>query len=154
MIDMQPQFVSTTDFFNYWQVDLIAKLNKGANTSNFANVFLRRVEDRLMSWIDANTFRVVPWDIFKDSYNCGIERKQKRLEEQKVYWKKAILEQAMYVFRNSDIGMDSGYDPEKGIIAPFEELENIEICKPAIRFIKETCLYNHVMKNRPRYTSF
>lgn len=148
MIDMQPQFVSTDDFLNYWGIDLKEKLNKGANYSNFADMFLRRIEDRLMTWIDKNTFRIYAWDVYKDENENDIMAKQKD------YWKKAILEQAMYVFKNSDIGQDSGYDPEKGIVAPQQDLQAIEICRPCINFLTEAGLYNHVMMNRPRYTSF
>ena len=154
MIDMQPQYVSTDDFLNYWGIDLKEKLNKGANTSNFADMFLRRIEDRLMTWIDKTTFRIYSWDIYKDDYKCGDEYKQKAIDESKDYWKKAILEQAMYVFKNSDIGQDSGYDPEKGIVAPEYDLQAIEICRPCINFLISAGLYNHVMRNRPRNTSF
>lgn len=154
MIDMQPQFVSVGDFFNYWQIDLAAKLNKGTNTSNFADVFLRRIEDRLMTWIDATTFRLHPWEAYKDSYVFANEQQQKAMNENRDYWKKAILEQAYYVFKNSDIGQDSGYDPEKGIVASVEDLQAIEICRPCIRFLISAGLYNHVVRNRPRYTSF
>ena len=154
MIDMQPQFVSTEDFLNYWGIDLKAKLNKGANPSNFADMFLRRIEDRLMTWIDATTFRITPWEYYKDDYVPKNELNKKAMDLSRDYWKKAILEQAMYVFKNSDIGQDSGYDPEKGIVAPEHDLQSIEICRPCIRFLIDAGLYNHVMKNRPRYTSF
>lgn len=154
MINMQPQFVSTDDFLNYWGIDLKEKLNKGSNLSNFADMFLRRIEDRLMTWIDKNTFRVYTWDVYKDDYKSGNEYWQKCIDESKDYWKKAILEQAMYVFKNSDIAQDSGYDPEKGIVAPTEDLQAIEICRPCINYLIEAGLYNHVMKNNPRYTSF
>lgn len=153
MIDMQPQFVSTSDFYNYWGVDLNEQLARTGNPSNFANMFLRRVEDRIMNWIDSNTFRLYSWDTYKDSYNCGNEIKQKYINIQKDYFRKAILEQAMYVFKNSDIGQDSGYDPERGIVASQEDLQSIEICRPCINFLKNAGLYNHVMKNRNRYTT-
>ena len=154
MIDMQPLFISTDDFLNYWGIDLKAKLNSGSNNSNRADVFLRRVEDRLMAWVDSTTFRTIPWDYFKDDYVFKNDFVRKAMEESRDYWKKAILEQAMYVFKNSDIGQDSGYDPEKGMVAPPEDLQAIEICRPCIRFLIEACLYNHNIKNRPRYTSF
>ena len=154
MIDMQPQFVSTEDFLNYWGMDLREKMNKGSNTSNFADMFLRRIEDRLMTWIDANTFRVTPWECLKDDYIPKNEMYKKSLQRDRDYFKKALLEQAMYVIKNSDIGQDSGYDPEKGIVAPESDLQAIEICRPCINFLKEAGLFNHVMMNRPRYTSF
>ena len=155
MIDVTPQYVSVDDFLNYWNVDLRGNLRSGANPSNKGELFLKWTEDRLMAWIDANTFRNVPWDNLKDDYNdYRSERERKYGEEQKQWWKKAILAQAYYVFKNSNITMDSGYDPEKGIVATYEDLEKIEICRAAIDFIKKAGLYNHVVDNRYRYTSF
>lgn len=146
MMNMTPQFVSTEDFLNYWGVNLNEKLRGNANESNKGDAFLKRIEDRLMAWLDANTFRTYRWDDLKsDSIFFS--------DKQKMNWKLAILNQAMYVYRNSNIGLDSGYDVEKGVIAKKEELESIEICRPAIDYIKVAGLYNHVMSNRPRYTT-
>lgn len=154
MINMQPEFISTDDFFNYWGINLESKLNTGDNRSNFANMFLKRIEDRVMSWIDANTFRNIPWENLKSDYKVENEYEQKYIDIQKDYWRKALLEQAMYVFRNGDIGQDSGYDQEKGVIAPSENLQSIEICRPCINFLKCAGLYNHNIQNTFRYTSF
>lgn len=155
MIDMQPQYISPSDFENYWGINLEAKFSKvSSNPSNYSYMFLKRIEDRLMTWIDANTFRDIPWSWYLDDFQCGNEYKQKYIDIQKDYWKKALLEQAMYVIKNSDIGQDSGYDPEKGIVAQQDELQAIEICRPCINFLKSAGLYNHVVRNRVRYTSF
>lgn len=153
MINMQPHFVSTEDFYNYWGINLDEQFSRNNSPSNFGNMLLRRVEDRLMNWIDANTFRLMPWEYYEDNYNCGNEMKQKYVDIQKDYWRKAILEQAMYVFKNSDIAQDSGYDPERGIVASGNELESIEVCRPCINYLKNAGLLNHVMKNRNRYTT-
>ena len=67
MIKMTPQFVTADDFLTYWGIDLRERL-KG-NNSNKADIFLKRIEDRLMKWIDANTFRVFNWDTLKDDYD-------------------------------------------------------------------------------------
>lgn len=153
MIKMTPQFVSADDFLTYWGIDLRERL-KGTN-SNKADIFLKRIEDRLMTWIDANTFRVFDWVTLKDDYDNYLnESHRKSAKETKEAWKKAILSQAMYVFKNSDLGFDSGYDPAKGIIAQHRDLEEIEICRPAIDFLKSVGLLNHVVKNTVRYTSF
>lgn len=154
MIDMKPDFVTPNDFLNYWGVDLNAKLRGNTpGPTNKAESFLKRIEDRLMAWIDSNTFRLTTWDYYKDNAEYRNEREAKKAKVQKDAWKKAILTQAMYVFKNSDIGMDSGYDPEKGIIADKRSLDDIEICRQAIDFLKVAGLYNHVVKNRFRYTS-
>ena len=154
MINVMPQFVTADDFYNYWGINLNERMKPGTNVSNKTNIFLRSVEDRLMSWIDANTFRVYDWDYFKGKAEYLNDREKKIAEVRIDYWKKAILNQAMYVYRNSNIGLDSGYDPEKGVIASSVELQAIEICRPTIDLIKSAGLYNHVIKNVPRYTSF
>ena len=139
MIRNEPRFVTPDDFENYWGENLNAKL-KGDNYSNKANIFLKIVEDRLLNWIDANTFRVTTWDALTD-YQL----------EQLQY---AILTQAMYVFRNSDISLDSGYDPESGIIASKGVLNNLVVSQAALDFLKNAGLYNQRVTNRRRFTRF
>ena len=138
-MNMEPRFISSDDFYNYWGIDLIEKLKNNGNPSNKANIFLRRIENNLMAWIDANTFRNLSWYDLSDF----------QLEN----FKYALLEQAMYVYRNTDISLDSGYDPEKGIIVSKNELEAITICSPALIFLKLAGLYNLTVTNRMRYTS-
>ena len=136
---MEPKFISSDDFYNYWGIDLIEKLKNNGNPSNKANIFLRRIENNLMAWIDANTFRNVGWEYLSEF----------QLEN----FKYALLEQAMYVYRNTDISLDSGYDPEKGIIAERGTLDNLIVCTPALNFLKIAGLYNLNVTNRMRYTS-
>lgn len=136
----EPRFVTPADFFNYWGVDLNFLLKNQANISNKANIFLMLVEDRLMNWIDTNTFRNVKWE---DLTPFQLENLQL-----------AILTQAMYVYRNSDISLDSGYDPEKGIIAPKEQLNKIVICEAAIDFLRSAGLFNLTISNKRRRTRF
>lgn len=139
MIRTEPKFITPDDFENYWGVNLNASL-KGDNYSNKANVFLRMVEDRIFEWIDAETFRVTDWDTLTD---FQLEKVQK-----------AILEQAMYVYKNSDIALDSGYDPDVGIVVDKEKLDKIVMCGPAINCLKNAGLYNQKIRNRRRFTRF
>ncbi|MBR3208856.1 MAG: hypothetical protein IKF82_01165 [Bacilli bacterium] len=154
MIRMMPQFVSADDFINYWGLNLSLRLKNDDNLSNKTNIFLSQIEDRLMAWVDANTFRTIPWEYYKDEYEYKTEEERKVAQVRKEAFKKAILNQAMYVYRNSNIGLDSGYDPEKGVIVQSQELQAIEICRPAIDYLKTAGLYNHVMRNTFRYTTF
>lgn len=153
MIEMTPQFITSSDFLTYWGINLNEKLKGNANESNKADIFLKRVEDRMMAWIDANTYRTISWDELRDDYVARSENEYNLLKKQRESWKKAILTQAMYIFRNGDIMTDSGYDPDKGIVAPISELHNIEICSAAIDYIKVAGLYNHVVTNKYRYTT-
>lgn len=133
---VKPRYISVDDFNNYWNRDLAAMLRGGSNPSDEPDSFLARVEDRLMAWIDRNSFRRVRYD--------------KLTPYQLDQFKRAILTQAMYVYRNGQIGLDSGYDPEKGKIISQDELAAIEVCQGAIDFLLNAGIFNLVMKNRPR----
>jgi hypothetical protein len=135
---MEPQFITPDDFENYWGINLREKLKDNANSSNKANIFLKRVELRVMNWIDSNTFRVTSWENLTDF----------QLEHFRI----ALLEQSMYIYRNSDLALDSAYDPEKGFVAENGKLKAIEICEPCLRELKLAGLYNLNILNRNRYT--
>lgn len=135
---MEPQFITPDDFENYWGLNLREKLKDNANPSNKANIFLKRVEIRVMNWIDANTFRVTAWDNLS--------------EFQLDHFRIALLEQAMYMYRNTDLALDSAYDPDKGFVAENARLKAIEICEPCLRELKLAGLYNLNILNRNRYT--
>lgn len=136
MMDITPRYVTVDDFDAYHNVNLREMLRSGANESNAANAFLFRVENLLMARIDSQTFRRFRYE----------ELKGKQLEA----FQMAILEQAMYTFRNGDLGMDSGYDAEKGMIASKADIEGIIVCDNAITILSNAGLWNLVMKNRPR----
>ncbi len=134
----KPRFVTVDDFKNYWGIDLRNVLRSNDNESNQADQFLARVEDRLMNWIDNNTFRRIKYEDLKLN------------PRQYENWQKAILTQAMYMFKNGDLGMDSGYDSEKGIITTRGDLVQLEVCQAAIDYLSNAGLFNLVVKNRPR----
>lgn len=141
-MNTEPRFVSPSDFENYWGLNLNAALKSDNNMSNKANTFLKIVEDRLMSWIDSNSFRNTDWDEIKEydhMYEC---------------FQKAILTQAMYVYRNSDIALDSGYDPDSGFVAKKGELQSVVICEAALNYLREGGLFNQVIGNTRRVMNF
>lgn len=142
MINTEPKFINPSDFYNYWGIDLNAALKSDNNVSNKANTFLKIVEDRLMAWVDSNTARNFAWDELWQ-YEWALE-----------HFQKALLEQAMYMYRNSDILMDSGYDPDSGIIAKREDLLKIAVAESAINLLKVGGIFNQVMTNRRRYLDF
>ena len=135
-----PRFVTKDDFFNYTNQDLDDMLQVRGKSSNLSNLFLLRVEDRLMSYVDAETYRLYAWDNLTD--------------RQKELFQKAIIEQAEYILRNSDLFTDSGYDPDKGVIIDSQKLYNIMICRTAINYLKNAGLYNKIVINRLRFTDF
>ena len=130
MINTEPKFISPADFLNYWGLDLNAALKSDNNISNKANSFLKLIEDRMMSWIDSNSFRNTDWNEIWE-YDHMLE-----------CFQKALLTQAMYVYRNSDIALDSGYDPDTGFVAKKEELQSIVICEAALNYLREGGLFN------------
>lgn len=135
-----PRFVTKDDYLNYTNQDLDDILNVRDKSSNFSNIFLLRVEDRLMSYVDAETYRIFKWEqLTGHQLEC---------------LQKAIIEQAEYILRNSDLFTDSGYDPEKGIVVDFNKLYEIMICRTAINYLKNGGLYNKVIVNRTRFTDF
>lgn len=136
----EPKFVTPDMFKNRFGIDLNESLDENDNISNKANIFLMMVEDNLMSWVDANTFRNVSWD--------GLTQYQ--LEKLQL----AILYQALYTYKNGDILLDSGYDQEKGIIANHTLLQEIAISPTSINYLKTAGLYNHVVNNVRRYVDF
>ena len=136
----KPRFVTASDFYNYTGKELNALLKVNNNSSNVANIFLMQVEDRLLARLDVISCRTTDWGNLTDYQMESLQ--------------KAIITQAEYILRNSDLFTDSGYDLEKGEVISFEKLQNITICKSAIDFLYGCGLYSHVMINRNRYVDF
>lgn len=133
---MEPKFATPQDFFEYWGYDLDNLLRSNDNNSIKAETFLFRVETRLMRWIDANTFRNIRFDTLTPF----------QLEQMKY----AVIEQAMYMWRNGDIGMESGFDQEKGKIIGRGDLNYLEVSQPTLNCLKLAGLFNQKMKNYRR----
>lgn len=135
-----PIFVKPSDFENYTGKNLMRLLKIDDNSSNKADLFLMQVEDRLLARIDATSFRTTNW-------NCLTEFQLESLQ-------KAIIVQAEYIIRNSDLFTDSGYDLEKGQIISPEELNKIVICNTAIDFLRNCGLFNHVISGGRYFNIF
>ena len=136
-IQFKPEFVTKEDFKSMWGVDLDSTLR--GDDAQKSNVFLARIERQLKAYIDEGSFRQYHWD--------EIKLNQKWLEALQT----AILTQAYYVYRNSDISTDSGYDPDKGVIAPKQTLEAIKVCPEAITYLKNAGLFSQTMQNHRRH---
>ena len=97
------QYITPDDFKDYFGIDLGAQLKGNANPSDKAFAFLKRIEDRMETYLNAHFFKniSVEWSCMSDY--------------QKEHYRLALLEQAIYVFKNGDISVDSGYDPDEGI---------------------------------------
>ena len=106
------KYITLDEFNDYFpEINLIEHLGSERN----ALAFLKRIEDRMETFIGAN-------------FDKNVERIYARFTDyQKEHYKRALLEQAIYVFKNSDISVDSGYDIDRGVVANIETLKKLAI---------------------------
>lgn len=131
--------VTPDDFNNLFGANLANLLRESANDSNYPNVFLRLVQDALMDWCDDHGFRRVHFNELQGM--------------QLTYFQKAVLYQAYYVIKNGSVGLglDSGYDAEKGVVIDAVNLDRIGVPQRVVTLLHKSGLFNLKMKNRPRY---
>lgn len=123
---LQTKYITLDEFQEYTGIDLREELG----TEEQALAFLTRIEDRMESYLNAHFFKVVSdyWPLFTES--------------QKKHYKLALIEQAVYIFRNSDISTDSGYDPDKGIIISKHALTELSLAPNARDHLRMTGLWS------------
>ena len=114
---IETKYITTDEFKEYFGIDLASELNDDDNPSNKAVAFLKRVEDRIETFLNANFYRNIDLEYIRFS------------SYQKQHFKRALLEQAIYIYKNGDISVDSGFDPEKGEIASRKTLKNLSIAE-------------------------
>lgn len=116
---LQTKYITLDEFKEYFGIDLREQLKTEEN----ALAFLKRIEDRLATFCDSK-------------FNQNVDMKYPYFSDyQKYHYKLALLEQAIYIFKNGDISVDSGYDPEKGEVAknPAEKYGIAPNCKDNLR---------------------
>lgn len=123
------RYITADEFNEYFGINLQEELKDTSNPSDKVNAFLKRVEDRMETFMNVHFFKNV-----SDLYPCFSEI-------QKKHYKLALLEQAYYVFKNGDISTDSGYEPDKGIIASKHARTEITMAPNAIDHLKMTGLW-------------
>ena len=120
-MEIKTKYITPDDFKTYFGIDLDLELKSSANPSDTAEAFLKRIEIRLAAFLDAEFYR-------------NIDREYPTFNDyQKEHYSLALLEQAIYVFRNSDISVDSGYDMDKGEIASNRTIDKKTIAPNARR---------------------
>lgn len=108
---LQTRYISLDEFNEYFSIDLVASFKSETK----AQAFLKRIEDRLSTFVDAN-------------FNRNIDKLYPQFTDyQKEHYKLALLEQCIYIYRNSDVSTDSGYDPEKGEIMSRDKIVALSI---------------------------
>lgn len=136
----EPMFVKPSDYFNYHGVDLNEELQTNSNESNKSNIFLMKLEDKLINRMDFIA--------------CRTKRLDRLSNYQKECLQKAILIQAEYVLRNGDVSTDSGYDSEKGKIISIDDLIQIQVCPSSYEFLMNSGVWSRVFVNKFRYPDF
>lgn len=123
-MEIKTKYITPDDFRDYFGIDLGAQLKGNANPSNKAIAFLMVIEDRMEAYLNANFFKLVTdeWVNFTDW--------------QKEQYKKALLEQAIYVFRNGDISIDSGYEPDEGVKIRRQEIKELSLAPNAMDYLR------------------
>lgn len=114
-MEIKTKYITPDDFRDYFGIDLTLELKNTDNPSNTADAFIMRVEDRLASFIDAYFYRKVD------------EEYPHFTDYQKEHYSRALLEQALYVFKNGDISVDSFLNYDEG-----EKASNDTIIKKII----------------------
>lgn len=118
-ISLNTRFISLDDFKAYTGIDLAIQLKGDDNPSNTAEAFLLRNSLRLEAYLASNYFRSPEQEFGSMS------------DFQKYHYKIALIEQSLYIFKNGDVSVDSGYDPDFGARAKGGYLEDIAIARNA-----------------------
>ena len=130
--------VTPDDFKNMFGQDLNFLLKGSDNDSNYPTIFLGMVQDFLMDWCDDRGFRRVKFNQLSPI--------------QYESFQKAILYQAYYVWKNGSagLGLDSGYDAEKGVVIGASDLQRVEVPERVVTLLHKSGMFNLKMRNRPR----
>lgn len=133
---LKTQYITLDELKEYSDIDFEFEIKAGDNPSNSANAFIKRIEVRMEAFISAKFHRNVS-RLFKNFSDY-----------QKQEYKYALMEQAIYMYRNGDIGTDSGYDSEKGLIVDRSVLENIKISSEAKLHLQNCGLWCRALTQR------
>ena len=116
-MNLQTRYITLDEFKEYFDIDLTVEFK----TTTAAEHFLQRTINRLETYIDSK-------------FKANSDKKYPCFSDyQKLHYKRALLEQTIYVFKNGDISVDSGYDPERGEIARTERYVIAPNCKDELR---------------------
>lgn len=123
---LQTKYIKVEDYYDYFgeNLDLLF------GDHNKAVAFIVRIEDRMESFLNANLFidMKTKWPSMND--------------HQKECYKKALLEQAVYVFKNGDISVDSGFDPEGGVVTTVGDIRRRVIAPNAKDYLKNAGIWS------------
>lgn len=137
MQTLTSKYITTDDFKQYFGIDLQAEI-EGINPQDSANSFLVRIENRIETYLNAEFYR-----------NVEVEYPQ-FTEYQKLHYQRALLEQAIFVFKNGDLSVDSGYDPQSGQKISINALQELCIAPNAKRELMLCGLWCRKLRNNKK----
>ena len=123
---IQTKYITPDELFSYSGINFEKALQNSDNPSDTVEAFINRVEVRMETFLNANFFKNITEEWYRFS------------DYQKLHYKYALMEQCIYVFRNSDLSTDSGYEPESGEVINIHKLHNLSIA-PNAREHLELC---------------
>lgn len=127
---LKTKYITLDDVQSYGGVDLVTELG----TTEAATAFLTRIETRLESFLDARMHQ-------------SVERRFPELTDyQKRQYKLALIEQAIYVWKNGETAVDSGYDPSEGLKATEGTLIGLTVCREAKQHLIQAGLWTYKLR--------
>jgi len=111
-MELKTKYITVDDINTYFGVNLASMMNGGLAS---ANALIYRTEIRLESYLNATFYKNIStmFPTFSDY--------------QKEHYKLALIEQVMYVIKNGDLSVDSGYDGNNGLVISRREMKTIII---------------------------
>lgn len=134
---LQTKYITLDEFDEYFPEK--APIRVALGNEEKASAFLKRIEDRMELFINSN-------------FNRNIDKEYPVFtENMKDHYKKALLEQSIYILRNGDISVDSGYDMEKGEIMNNGRMKKLYLAPNAYDHLRMCGLTNRqLLNNRTR----
>lgn len=133
-MEITTKYITKDDFKRYFGIDLDIKLKDNDNPSDKSNAFLMRVENDVMLWLN-------------HTFNQDIDYLYPEFTDiQKQYYQLALLEQAIYMFKNGDILNDSGYEPDGGKVISRGEIKEIMLSPRTEMYLKQVGLCNRYLR--------
>ena len=133
-MDLQTRYITKDEFRDYTGRNLDEEL-AGREAPE---TLIHRVTDRLETWLNSKYYQ-----------NIALKYPE-FTDYQKEHYKKALIEQVLYILENGDISVDSGYNPDVGIIANTDTLSQV-IISPNSKMHLEVCgLLSRKIRTCPR----
>ena len=137
-MELKTKYITKEDFKLYFGIDLEVEMRDDDNPSNKVDAFIKRWEDRVASYCNANFYRNIDTEFPKFT------------DYQKEHYKLALLEQCYYAFTQGDLSVDSGYSVDEGIKADRTYLHKIKIADNTKEELILCGIWCRHIKNRGR----